>query len=791
MHWQHTPFLVPLMTAALVSAALGVFAYRHRTVPTARSFAAVMACSAWWSLFYAVYQAGTDLPTKLLAARLLQAGAIAMPVAWLAFAARYTRRRELSAPALALLSAIPVLTLVLVFTNDWHGWFWSRFELVERGGRVAVDTSNAWGFWLHVGYSWLLMSLAVLMLVAGVARSPHLFRRQALAILLGALVPWTGNVLHIGRIVQFPANPMPFLFTFSGALFGWAIFRFRFLDVLPVAREKVVDEMDDGVVVLDGDGRVVDLNPAARRILGVREAALAGRPGPEVLGAWRSLAAGDADGDGARATRRQVQTGEGDGKRIYDVRMSPLADRGGAAQGRVVVLRDVTDRARMEEELRRSAFYDALTGLANRALFLDRLEQAAEHARRGKRSFAVLFLDLDRFKLINDSLGHHVGDELLIAVSRRLESCLRPSDTVARLGGDEFAVLVEDVADAGEAVQVAERIGSVVGLPVTLDGHEVVPSVSVGVVLGSELKSGAEHLLRYADVAMYRAKTAGRGRYELFDPGMHESAVERLRLETDLRRALERGELRLFYQPIVDLATGRTSGLEALLRWEHPERGLLAPGDFMRVAEETGLITGIGAWALGEAAARLAAWQAAFPGDPPLKVSVNVSIRELVDPGFVPRLEEVLRGAAPLADTLRVEVTEGAIMRNAETVIAVLARLDALGIRCYMDDFGTGYSSLRYLHRFPVNVMKVDRSFVERVPGDREAVEVVRTIVTLARTLGMELIAEGVETPEQEEVLRAMGCHYAQGYLFSGPLSEDDTTAHLALHFSNLAPGGR
>ncbi|HEU0053141.1 MAG TPA: EAL domain-containing protein, partial [Longimicrobium sp.] len=570
------------------------------------------------------------------------------------------------------------------------------------------------------------------------------------------------------------------------------IFRFRFLDVLPVAREKVVDEMDDGVVVLDVEGRVVDLNPAARRILGVREAALEGRPGPEVLGAWRSLASADSfgdrrGGDARRGDRRQVQTGEGEERRIYDVRVSPLANRAGAEQGRVVVLRDVTERARMEEELRRSAFYDALTGLANRALFLDRLEQAAEHARRGKRPFAVLFLDLDRFKVINDSLGHQAGDELLVAVSRRLESCLRPCDTVARLGGDEFAVLLEDVADTGEAVQVAERIGTVVGLPVTLEGHEVVPSVSVGVVLGGELKSGAEHLLRYADVAMYRAKAGGRGRHEVFDPEMHESALERLHLETDLRKALERGELRLFYQPIVDLADGRTAGLEALLRWEHPERGLLVPGEFMRVAEESGLITGIGAWVLGEAASRLAAWQAAYPADPPLKVSVNVSTREVVDPGFVPRLEEVLRGASPAPDTLRVEVTEGALMRNAEQVISVLARLEALGIRCYMDDFGTGYSSLRYLHRFPVNVMKVDRSFVERVPDDREAVEVVRTIVTLARTLGMELIAEGVETEAQENLLRALGCHYAQGYRFSGPLSEADATAHLALRHAAAA----
>jgi diguanylate cyclase (GGDEF)-like protein len=778
VRFQQTPFLFPLLTAALVSAALGAYAWRHRTVATAGSFVAVMACSAWWSLWYAVYQAATGLGAKLLFAQLLLMGAIAIPVAWFALAARYTGHRGwASQRALLLLSLVPLLTLALVFTNEWHGAFWSRFALVRRRGIIAVDSAPNWGFWLHVGYSWLLMSVTVVLLLFKVMRSPHLYRWQAAAIGFGAFVPWLGNVLHVGRIVRFPANPMPFLFTLSGVAFAWAIFRFRFLDVLPVAREAVVDGMADGVVVLDEAGRVVDLNPAARRMLGLDgRGPLEGRPAGEVLGPWHALAAGGADAASAQA---ELEVGEGEGRKSYGLRVTRLETRGGYA-GRVVVVRDETERRRMEERLRRSAFYDPLTGLANRALFQDRLENAVDRSRRGAHPFALLFLDLDRFKVVNDSLGHSLGDELLVAVSRRLEQCLRPGDTVARLGGDEFAILLEEVKGLDGAVQVAERIQAVMAHPVSLEGHDVVPSASIGIVMGSELEGRAEHLLRYADVAMYRAKSAGRGRHEVFDPEMHELAVARLRLETDLRRAVERGELRLLYQPIVALDSGRTAAFEALLRWHHPERGALAPRDFMRVAEETGLITPVGAWVLGEAARQLGAWQRELPMEPPLILSVNVSTRELADPAFVERVQEVLAEAAPAPDTLRVEMTESALMRNTDAVIGVLERLRALGVRCYMDDFGIGYSSLSWLHRFPVNVMKVDRSFVERVPAEADAVEIVRTIVGLARTLELEVIAEGVESAEQEALLRELGCQYAQGYRFSGPLEVEEATAHLA-----------
>ncbi len=778
MTWQANPFFLPLVLSASITLVLGAFAYRHRTVAAAPSFVLLMAACAWWSLSYAVYQGTTTLPARLLWAKMIQVGAITVPVAWAVFSLRYTRRTEWTTPLrVALLSAVPALTLVLALTNERHGLFWSEFSLAFRGGRTAVNSVPAWGFWLHVWYSWALMSLAVLLLVLRVVRSPHLFRRQASVVLAGALLPWVGNVLHVSAVVRFPANPMPFLFTLSGAAFAWAIFRFRFLDLRPVARELVMEEMGDGVVVMDHEGRLLDFNPAAREILGIPHPPPVGLPAAAVLGAWADPVGAVPEGTAARA---EVTRGEGSARRTFDLRITPLADRREQFTGRLVVMRDVSERVRMEEQLRKSAFYDGLTGLANRALFMDRLQLAVERGRRGTHPFALLFLDLDRFKVVNDSLGHHVGDELLVAVARRLEACLRPSDTVARFGGDEFAVLVEDLTGLNEAELVAERVHAAVSAPVTLAGHDLVPSASVGLVWGADPDTQADVLLRNADMAMYRAKASGEGPYEVFDREMHRAAMERLRLEADLRRAVDGGELRLYYQPVLSLREGRLAGFEALLRWEHPQRGLLAPADFMRVAEETGLMTSVGGWVLREGTRMLREWQERFPVEPPVSLTVNLSGRELAHPSFLPTLERALADHPVRPGSLRVEIAESVLRENAGRVEEVLGRLAELEVECSMDDFGTGASSLAYLHRFPIGMMKIDRSFVSRLGSGGEADEMVRSIVSLARAMGMEVTAEGVETAEQEERLRALDCRYVMGYRFAGPGTEGEATDRLA-----------
>jgi diguanylate cyclase (GGDEF)-like protein/PAS domain S-box-containing protein len=422
---------------------------------------------------------------------------------------------------------------------------------------------------------------------------------------------------------------------------------------------------------------------------------------------------------------------------------------------------------------------DALTGLPNRLLFMDRLERAIKNAGRTKDYlFAVFFLDLDRFKVINDSLGHVVGDQLLIATARRLESCLRSSDsvarlgegyTVARLGGDEFTILLDHIKHITDATRVADRLQKELSLPFNLNGQEVFTTVSIGIAVSVTGYVRPEDLLRDADTAMYRAKALGKARYELFDPAMREVALASLQLETDLRKAMDRQEFQNFYQPIVSLGTGRIVGFEALVRWQHPERGMVLPADFVPAAEESGMIVSIGQWVLREACRQMKAWQAKFPNTAPWIISVNLSTKQFKQPDLVQQIEDILRETGLESDSLKLEITESLIMDSVDSATAMLAQLKALGIQLSMDDFGTGYSSLSYLHQFPMDTLKVDRSFVSRMTNG-QSTDIAHTIVILAHQLGLDVVAEGVETAEQLAQLRSLGCEYAQGYYFSKPV---------------------
>ncbi len=443
---------------------------------------------------------------------------------------------------------------------------------------------------------------------------------------------------------------------------------------------------------------------------------------------------------------------------------------------------DITERRQAEQQLLHNALHDSLTGLPNRALFMDRLGQVIKSTTNYKTPFfAVLFLDLDRFKTINDSLGHTVGDSFLVEIAHRLRKCLRPGNTVARLGGDEFAILLDNLNDFSEATQVANRIQEKLREPLSLHSYELLTTASIGIALGKAgSKQRREDLLRDADTAMYRAKALGRGRCEVFDIEMHSSALTLLQLETDLLQAIEREEFELYYQPIVSLKTGEISGFEALLRWRHPQRGLIYPDEFLPVLEDTGLIVPIGWSMLEEACQQMQFWQSRFPSRTPFTVSVNFSASQIGQLDFVEQMDSILKETGVDPRRLRLEITESVIMQDVKFATAMLSRLRDLNIQLHIDDFGTGYSSLSALHRFPIDALKIDRLFVGMLGIDGENAELVQTIITLAHNLGMDVIAEGVESELQMDYLRMLGCDYGQGYLFSEPKDRREVEITMA-----------
>ncbi|KYC41638.1 PAS domain S-box protein [Scytonema hofmannii PCC 7110] len=473
------------------------------------------------------------------------------------------------------------------------------------------------------------------------------------------------------------------------------------------------------------------------------------------------------------------------------VSCAPLFDEQKNYAGVLGMVTNITERKHMEEKLAYQAFYDALTGLPNRVLFMERLGQAIAQVKcHPENLFAVLFLDLDRFKVVNDSLGHAVGDQLLVAIAQRLQSCLRQNDTVARLGGDEFTILLSHIQTIEDATLVAERIHHVLKSPFNLSGSEVFTSASIGIAVGKTQYDQPADVLRDADTALYRAKEQGKSGHIVFDTVMYDQAVALLQLETQLRRALERQELRVYYQPIVSVSTGAITGFEALVRWQHPQQGMISPDKFIPIAEETGLIVSIGQWVLRESCQQLRQWQKQFPALESLSISVNLSAKQFSQPNLVKQISQILEETKLAPSSLKLEITESTIMASPETAATVLKQLKAFGIQLCIDDFGTGYSSLAYLHRFPIDVLKIDRSFINQIDSDNERLAIVRAIVTLGSHLGLSVVAEGVETMEQWTQLKLLQCAFAQGYLFSKPLNAEETGILLAKNqdFNNILP---
>ncbi|HXU36266.1 MAG TPA: EAL domain-containing protein [Blastocatellia bacterium] len=441
-----------------------------------------------------------------------------------------------------------------------------------------------------------------------------------------------------------------------------------------------------------------------------------------------------------------------------------------------ILTRDITERRRAETQLLHDAFHDSLTGLPNRALFMDHLKLAVNHCSRIKGYlFAVLFIDLDRFKVINDSLGHMAGDQLLVAIGRRLEICLRDGDTIARLGGDEFTILLDGIRDYADAQRVAERVKEVLEQPFALSGRELFVTASIGIKYSGVTDEEPEDLLRDADTAMYCAKALGKAQYQEFDARMHSHAMTLLQIESDLRRAIDREEFQVNYQPIVSLESGRISGFEALVRWRHPERGLIPPNDFIPIAEENGLIIPIGRWVLKQACLQMRRWHETLPSTRQMKISVNLSCKQFMQPTIVAQVLETLQETGLNPRSLKLEITESVMMERGDYAMHVLERLSEAGVELSLDDFGTGYSSLSYIQHFPVTALKIDQSFIRRIGGEQNG-EIVRAVIALARNLGLEVVAEGIETVLQLDLLKELGCGQGQGFYFSEAVGEESAT---------------
>lgn len=529
----------------------------------------------------------------------------------------------------------------------------------------------------------------------------------------------------------------------------------------------------EGYCITGAQGLILQANAAALALLGypeteIRTVRLTDLPCGDAERTRLAAALEDAGGDPIELPLTRI-----DGSTVLtEVTAHPRSDERG---GYLIGLRDVTEQRRTEEQLVHSAFHDVLTGLPNRLLFIDRLERVLKHAKRYKGyRFAVLFLDLDRFKLVNDTFGHLAGDDLLKDVARRLEGCLRQEDSVARFGGDEFAMILDSINDASDATRVAERIQDALRAPFPLQGREAVVTASIGIALSTSNYESPDDVLHDADAAMYRAKNSGRAHYEIFDMEMHRRAVSQREMETDLLAAIERREFAVHYQPVVALEGGGLMGLEALVRWSHPQRGTLLPGEFITVAEQTGAIIEIGWYVLREACRQLKAWREAYPRTAfRLTMSVNLSSKQFLQPDLLHRIDDILAETGLDPASLRLDLTERVVMQDTEGAREVLAQLRRRGIQICLDDFGTGYSSLQQLKQLPLSNVKIDRSFVRDLNANADRKGMVQTIVALGNSMSVDAIAEGVETPEELDELRALGMKFAQGFLFSTPLAPE------------------
>ena len=901
-------FVVVTVLAALSSATLALLSWQRRQVPGTLFFSALMVGATVWCGAYVGELTSSSLQTKMIFARLAYLGIATVPPSWLLFCLSYTGKlRRRTTGAVLAFYLLPLATVLFVMLSTAVPLVWSKTSIATSDGmRVLVVDYGPW-FWVHTAYCYACLAGGSVVLLASILRQVRPLTSQGLAFVLAVSLPWLMNVFTIFHLIPLGyLDPLgvldltPPAIVASGALVAIGLWRLQMFDVfpglVPMARDAVIMELQDGVLVVDGHGRVLTANRAAEELLSRSGQPLVGQPlaalVDEASPAHEALSnlwavsrqrlemivpAGDGQqrhveiaissqgssrhGDGhvlvMRDVSERVASTEAlreSGQRLrvlfdqspvgvmmFDrklvvsecndrfatmVRMthghlighdltsaedssllplyqaalrgetsafngpytlspsgdqvwlqgevSPLRDDLAKTTGGISVLWDITDSKRAEELIERLAFNDTVTGLPNRTLFRDRLRQVLAQAARSASKPIVALVNLDRFKAANEAIGHAGGDRLLQAVGERLQGNARSEDTIARWGGDEFAVLIPGLASGNDGFVVAKRLAECFAKPWLIDGHELWLTASIGVAVYPDDGGDAQALLDNAETAMHGAKKLGGDCQQFYAPTMNDRVEDRLALTSELHRALEEHEFVVYYQPQVDLATMCVIGCEALVRWNHPQRGLVAPDVFIPLAEEIGLMQPIGEWVLRDACAQGADWERTYGNA--IRVAVNLSARQFQQRGLAAIVADALAQSGMPAHLLELEVTETSIMADPEAAARTLAEIAAMGVSVALDDFGTGYSSLTHLRQLPIDRLKIDRSFVSALPDDTDDCAIAAAVIDMARNLGLQVIAEGVETWQQVAFLRAKGCTEVQGFLFGKPLPAADFT---------------
>jgi len=752
-----------------------------------------------WVGSYALELLLNDRTLSLWMHRLVFVGVAVTPPAVLLVAIEATGRRlGRSAERLSwtLLFPIPAATILLTLTNDFQALFWSPGQLLQVGSLSPIATVRGPWYWVHTAFCYACLTVACAILVLHYLRGKRRLV-EATTVLVAFLVPWLLNALHVFLRVGSPIDLTPVGFAVTGGLFYRLMHRDILAEVLPIARAGILETLDDAVLVLDEDGRILDANRSALAVLKEIQPSFERSPPSSLADCWPALATLLEEED---PKSRGITVRRADGEtRNLDLWVTQLHPHHEVGRLRAVALRDVTDRRRTEIELYHTAHFDALTGLPNRKRFFENLAAALDTAQRCGHCLAVLFLDLDQFKLVNDTQGHAAGDILLRGVAAQLLRGMRGSDTVARitaedpgpeigrLGGDEFAIVLPRIASAQDAGDVAGRLLKALEEPSKNVAEAVATmSASIGIAIFPDDGRDAATLLKHADVALYHAKECGGNHYQYFHTRLNRVAQRRATIDQELRRAIGSEQMRLVYQPKLRMSGGEVAGLEALLRWSNPELGNVPPAEFIPIAEKTGLIQPLGRWVIDQACQQIRAWRETGVSVPP--VAVNVSSIQLANPRFVEDLTDSLHRHELMPNDLEIEITERTFLENDESTFAVLRDLRAIGVSIALDDFGTGYSALAYLNRFDIDRLKIDGSLLEGVSESQRAAGVVSSVIALAHSLSMKVVAEGVEREDSAEVLSELGCDEVQGFLYSEPLPPSELSTFLGSERSSQPP---